>query len=112
MILLDAADVTTIQKTGPGVSETTTTDTLFISSVTIDLASGSMYATIQRGGGNPFLANMDPLQVIVNPDGTFYSSDGTWSGSVGLNAPLLVAQLRATFDHFILASGKVTGILK
>lgn len=111
MILLDAADITTIQKTGPGVSETTTTDTLFISSVIIDLTTGAMYATIQRGGGNPFAANMDPLQITVNPDGSFISEDGTWSGSVA-SAPLLVASLRSQFDQFILASGKVTGTLK
>lgn len=112
MILLNAVDVTTIQKSGPGVSQTITTDTLFVSSVTIDFTSGAMYATIQRGTGTPFGSNMDALQVTVNPDGSFISTDGTWAGTVGGIAASLVASLRAQFDQFILASGKVSGTVQ
>lgn len=113
MILLNQADVTTIQKTGPGVAQTVVTDTLYITQVTIDFTSGAMYATIQRGTGRtPFVSNMDSLQVVVNPDGSFISTDGTWSGSVGAIAASLVATLRAQFDQFILASGSVTGTIQ
>jgi hypothetical protein len=108
MIKLDAAYVTTVQKTLGGVSQTTTTDTLFVSDVRIDFTTGAMYATIRRGTGTPFANNMDILQITVNPDGSFISQDGTWQGSVA-SAPALVSSLKSQFDGFILASGKVTG---
>lgn len=110
MVKLDAPFITTVQKTGPGVSETATTDTLCITSVTIDLLTGAMYAVIKRGTGTPFAENMDALELTVNPDGSFLSTDGTWSGNVA-SAPALVAALKVQFDKFILASGKVTGRL-
>jgi hypothetical protein len=109
MILLSAGDITTVQHTGPGVSQTTVTDTLYITSVTIDLTTGALYATIQRGTGTPFVSNLTTQQVTVNPDGSFISSDGTWTGSVGTVAATLVTSLRNQFDQFILASGAVTG---
>jgi hypothetical protein len=108
MILLAVVDVTSIQTTMGSVTKTITTDTLFVTDVRIDFTTGAMYTTIQRGTGSPFVANMDPLEICVNPDGSFISTDGTWAGSVS-SAPALVTQLKATFDQFILASGKVSG---
>jgi hypothetical protein len=108
MILLNSAFVTAVSSTMGGVTETTTTDTLFVTSVRIDFTTGALYATIQRGSGIPFAPNFDDLDLCVNPDGSFISTDGIWAGSV-TSAPALVAQLKAEFDQFILASGKVTG---
>ena len=108
MIKLDATYVTSVSTTLAGATVTTTTDELFVQSVSIDFLTGQMLAIVQRGTGTPFSANMAPLRITVNPDGTFASLDGSWSGSVSA-APALVAQLKATFDQFILASGKVTG---
>lgn len=109
MILLTTPYVTTVQKTGPGVTQTTTTDTLFVSSVAFDMTTGAIYATIQRGTGKaPFIANMDALQLTVNPDGSFISSDGTWTGAVP-SAPVLVASLKTQFDQMVLSSGSIAG---
>jgi hypothetical protein len=108
MIKLDAAYITTVQSTLGGQTQTTTTDELFVSSVRIDFTTGALYATVQRGTGTPFVANMDALEICVNPDGSFISTDGSWTGTVS-SAPALVTQLKSTFDQFILASGKVTG---
>lgn len=109
MILLSAVDTTTILQTGPGVSKKVITDTVYVTSVTIDFTTGAIYATIQRGTGTPFVPNMATLQVTVNPDGSFISQDGTWSGSVGAIAASLITSLRSQFDQFILASGSLTG---
>lgn len=108
MILLSPADVTTVTKNGPGGSTTTTTDTLLVSQVTIDLVSGAMYATILRGTGTPFVPNMTPLQLTVNPDGSFIADDNSWSGSVSA-APALIASLKAQFDQFVVASSVISG---
>jgi hypothetical protein len=108
MIRLDPQYITTQSSSFNGQTHTQVTDTLFISSVRIDFSTGAMYATIQSGSGTPFDQTLDPFDVCVNPDGTFISSNGTWEGIVAA-APTLVAQLKATFDQFILASGKVTG---
>jgi hypothetical protein len=108
MIKLDAAFQTVQSSSFKGVTTTVVTDTLFVSSVRLDFTTGAMYATIRKGTGSPFAENLDAVEICVNPDGSFVSSDGAWVGSVAA-APQLVAQLRATFDQFLLASGKITG---
>jgi hypothetical protein len=111
MITLNQSDVTTIQSTGPGGITTVITDTLFVSGVKFDMTVGAIYAMIQRGTmvKGAFVSNMDTLEVVVNPDGSFISSDGTWSGSVGAIAASLITSLKAQFDQFILASGSISG---
>ena len=108
MIKLDTTFQTVQSSTFNGVTTTVMTDTLFVSSVRIDFTTGALYATILKGTGTPFVCNLPPVEVCVNPDGSFVSSDGLWNGSVA-SAPQLVAQLKAAFDGFILASGTVTG---
>jgi hypothetical protein len=109
MIKLDTAFVTSVTNTMGGQSQSTVTDTLFVSSVRIDFTTGAIYALILRGTGTPFVANMEPLDICVNPDGSFTTADGsTWTGNVA-SAPQLVAALKEQFDGFILASGKVSG---
>jgi hypothetical protein len=107
MILLDANLITAIITKVGANSKTITTDTLLVSSVTLDLEVGAIYAEIKRGTGTPFVENMDPVSLTVNPDGSFISSDGLWSGSLGSVAAGLIATLRTQFDQFILASGQV-----
>ena|SRR6202035_965906 len=113
MILLNAAYITTVKTMlGLTVADVVTTDTLFVSNVNIDLATGTLYATIQRGtGGNgtPFVSNLDPVQLTLNHDGSFVSQDGMWNGNIGPAAAAIIASLKAQFDEFILASSKVTG---
>lgn len=109
MIKLDALYQTVASSTFNGVTSTKVTDTLFVQEVRIDFTTGTIYSNVQKGTGKPFQQTLDAIQICVNPDGTFVSSDGDWIGSVGPSAPALVAQLKATFDQFILASGKVTG---
>jgi hypothetical protein len=111
MIVLDAAYQTSVTTKLGGVTTTVTTDSLFVANVKIDFTTGIMYAVVKRGttANGPFQSNMDDLFITVNPDGSFISSDGgTWQGIVA-SAPALIAQLKATFDQFILASGKVSG---
>jgi hypothetical protein len=113
MITLKQPDITTVQSNGPSGSVTTVTDTLFVSSVRFDMAVGAMYATIERGTtvNGVFTSNFPTLQVTVNPDGSFISSDGSWSGSVGAIAAQLVNTLAAEFDQFIIASGSLSGTI-
>ena len=108
MIKLDTTFQTVQSSTFHGVTTTVTTDTLFVSSVRIDFTTGALYATILKGTGTPFVCNLPPVEVCVNPDGSFISQDGSWSGSCPA-VVALVAQLRAAFDGFILGSGVVTG---
>ncbi len=110
MIKLDSQFVTTVQTSLGGQTQTTLTDTLFVSDVRLDFTSGAIYATIARGSvvDGQFTANMQPSQIVVNPDGSFISDDGLYNGTLGA-ATQLVAQLKATFDQFVLSSGKVTG---
>jgi hypothetical protein len=108
MIKLDPIFQTVATSTFNGVTSTQITDTLFIQEVRIDFTTGAIYATVQKGTGTPFQQTLDAIQICVNPDGTFVSSDNLWVGLVA-SAPALVAQLKATFDQFILSSGKVTG---
>lgn len=108
MIKLDTPFQTVASSTFNGVTNTVITDTLFVSDVRLDFTTGAIYATIRSGSGTPFVPTIDPFEVCVNPDGSFISSNGTWTGAIAA-APVLVAQLRATFDQFVLGSGKITG---
>ncbi len=111
MIKLDAAFITTDTTTMGEVTQVTATDTLQVSSVTIDLRAGELHATVLRGTLDQmgtFKPTMASLEILVKADGSFVSTDGSWSGAVAA-APALVAQLKATFDQFILLSGSVTG---
>lgn len=108
MIKLDAAWTTTVQETlGDNVISQSVTDTLFVTNVNIDFEARTLSAVIKRGTGN-FTENLAQVHLVVNPDGTFYSTNDTWAGSVP-GVPNLLDQLKATFDGFILASGLVTG---
>src|SRR6202035_1520854 len=110
MIKLNADYITTVKTMlGLAVADVVTTDTLFVSNVNIDLATGTIYATIQRGTGTPFVSNLDPVKLTLNHDGTFVSADGMWNGNIGPAAAAIIASLKAQFDAFILASSKVTG---
>ena len=95
-----------------GATSTITTDTLFVQEVKIDFLTGTIVAVIQKGTGVPFSPNLNSISVMVNPDGTFRSSDGMWAGSLGAAMATTIAQLKTTFDQFILASGQVTGTLE
>jgi hypothetical protein len=110
MILLNAQYVTTVTTTVGGATQTLTTDTLFVSSVRLDFQAGIIYATVQRGtGSNPFAANMDSLEITVNPDGAFCAADGSWSGTISGGISSLISSLKSQFDQMPLASGEVTG---
>jgi len=108
MIKLDAKFQTVLSSSFNGATTTVTTDTLFVSSVRIDFTTGALYATLRKGTGSPFVDNLPSVDICVNPDGTFISSDGLWKGFVA-SVPALVGALRTQFDQFILASGAVTG---
>lgn len=112
MIKLSGSAVTTIQYlSGPTVIGSDVTDTLYVQNVNLDFTSNAIYATIARGTtvNGVFSSNYPPLNVVVNPDGSFISSDGKWVGAVA-NAPALVASLKSQFDQMILASGAVQGV--
>lgn len=112
MIKLTGNSPTTIQYLSGGtVDSSVVTDTLYIKSVTVDFSSGAMYAHIARGSTDAngfFFENYPAVDLVVNPDGSFISSDGKWKGSVS-SAPSLVAQLQAEYDAFITSSGLITG---
>ena len=108
MIKLDAPFVTTISRSIGGEEQVTITDTLFVSSVTLDFTTGTLLAVIQRGIGKPFFANMEEMVVKVNADGSFASLDNTWTGAVPA-VPGVIASLRASFDQLLLSSGSLTG---
>src|ERR1700728_403965 len=109
MILLNAPYVTTVTTALGGQSQVVTTDTLFVSEVKLDFESGKIYATIQRGTGSPFVANMPPLKVGVNPDGSFWASEGSWAGAISGGISALLSSLQSQFDQMLLASGAITG---
>lgn len=108
MIKLDAQFVNTVTNSLGGVVTEVVTDTLFVQSVSIDFVAGTINAIVQRGQGN-FFPNMAPLCITVQQNGSFQSLDGAWSGEVPSFAAFF-AQLKATFDGFILASGVVDGV--
>lgn len=112
MIQLATANQTTVQYLeGTTVVSSTVTDTLFVQSVRIDFSTGSLYATIARGTlvNGVFSQNYPSVDIVVNPDGSFVSSDNKWEGNLGAQASSLVAQLKTTFDNFVLAAGLVSG---
>lgn len=111
MIKLDVPFTTTIQYlSGDSVVGAVVTDTLYVQKVVLDFSTGAIYATIARGTtvNGVFGQNYPSVDIIVNPDGSFISSDGKWSGSI-VSAPTIVGQLKTQFDQFILASGLVKG---
>jgi hypothetical protein len=114
MIKLDIANQTTVQYLeGATVVSSTVTDTLYVSEVRLDFTTGAIYATIHRGTTDPstgvFGDNYPALDIVVNPDGSFISSDGKWNGSLGAAVSNIMAQLQATFDQFVVASQAVVG---
>ena len=112
MITLSTPYVTTTTATIAGQTQTSVTDTLFVSYVEINFTPAAIRAKIQRGHADStgFTANLSDVWVIVNPDGSFNSSDGSFSGAAGsLNVTALIAGLTAAFDGAILASGVVQG---
>jgi hypothetical protein len=113
MIKLATTNQTTVQYlSGTSVVNSTVTDTLFVQSVRLDFSTGAMYATIARGAlvNGVFASNYPSVDIVVNPDGSFISSDSKWIGSLGAQASGLVAQLKSTFDNFVLAAGLVSGV--
>ena len=109
MIKLDPSFVTTIQTTMGGVTSIATADTLRVSYAELDLTNGNVMVMADQGAlvNSVFIPSISRLRIQFNADGTFSSSDGSWSGSIDTSA--LVAQLKATLDQFILTSGKITG---
>lgn len=90
------------------------TDTLYVQNVNLDFSTGAMYATIARGivVNGVFASNYPSVNIVVNPDGSFISNDGKWSGNLGATASNLVTQLKTTFDQFVLGAGLVQGTIK
>lgn len=114
MINLAPASTTTVQYlSGTTVVDSVLTDTLYVQNVDIDFSNGSMSALIARGtfANGVFGQNYPAVRVVVNPDGSFLSDDGKWKGNLGSTATNLIAQLRATFDQFVLAAGLVQGTI-
>ena len=97
MITLATPYVTTTVATINGVATTATTDTLFVSAVNINFSTGVLRAVLQRGTivSGSFSANQPPIQVSVQPDGTFQSLDGSWKGTINTNA--LISALASLF---------------
>lgn len=115
MIKLAAANQTTVQYlAGTTLESSVVTDTLYVESVNIDFTTGALYATIARGTtvNGVFSQNYPSVSIVVNPDGSFVSSDDKWVGSLGGAAASLVAQLATTFDNFVLAAGLVQGTIE
>lgn len=115
MIKLNQTSSTTVQYlSGTTVTSSTVTDTLYVQSVRIDFGTGALYATIARGttdSNGHFMQNYPSVDVVVNPDGSFVSSDDKWQGSLGPAASALVSQLQNTFDQFVLAAQLVSGTI-
>jgi hypothetical protein len=110
MIKLDPESVTTATSTRGGQTTTSTTDTLVVRYVEMNLVEGGILAIIDRGQmvGDKFVATEVPLWVDVKSDGSFASRDGIWTGKVD-SAPKITAGLKDAFDDFLLASGAVSG---
>jgi hypothetical protein len=80
-----------------------------ICKVWLDLIAKTIQAKIQRGTviAGVFVENMAPLLISVGPDGSFTSSDATWSGAVAAAAGL-IDSLCSALDRFIVAAGMGT----
>jgi hypothetical protein len=113
MVKLDSTYTTSVQHMfGGAVQSTTVTDTIQVFSVALNLTTSIISAVLKRGTvvDGKFVENMPSLQITVNPDGSFLSTDGTWSGSMPpASLAALFTSLGSTFDQFILGSGAVTG---
>lgn len=110
MIQLDSVSTTTATSTRNGQTLTSTTDTLVVRYVELNLVEDSILAIIDRGQvtDGKFVSTDSPLWVDVRPDGSFSSRDGAWVGNVQ-TAGAIVGGLKQAFDGFLLASGAVTG---
>ena len=110
MIALAMQDQTTSTTVFNGVTTTSQTDTLFVSYIEINFESGTVSAFIQKGTvvNGAFVCNLPKIRVDVQPDGSFRSNDGNWSGTIP-NWTATLAQLRAPFDGLLLGVGLVQG---
>ena len=114
MIKLAPAFITAATSVMDGVTTSETTDTLRVSYVEIDFTLVTVMAMVERGTleGSPsvFTPNMPTLRIQLNANGTFASTDGSWTGSIPVaSAQAFVATLTAVFQAFILGAGAVTG---
>lgn len=112
MITLAPQYITSATRTFNGQTITNTTDTMRISYAELDLVGGSVMCMVERGTviGGAFTPNMSKLRIQLNADGTFASTDGSWSGTV----PVAVVQgfvsgLTSAFQQFVLGAGAVQG---
>lgn len=110
MITLAAQDITSTAKMFNGTTLTTVTDTLFVSYIEINFASGTVVAMIQRGTmvNGVFTVNYPTMRVDVAPDGTFQSQDGLWSGTIP-NWTASLSAIAAPFDGLLLSSTVTSG---
>ena len=110
MIALATQDQTTSTTVFNGVTTTSQTDTLFVSYIEINFESGTVSAFIQKGTvvNGAFVCNLPKIRVNVNPDGTFSSSDGLWTGAIPNWSPTLAA-LAAPLDGLVVGAGLVAG---
>ena len=110
MIKLDASSTTTSTAVFNGVSTVTTTDTLLISYMELSFPMGSVTVMVQRGTmvNGVFTPNLSQLRINVNPDGTFASQDGTWSGTLP-NWAATLKVIAGQFDGLLLSAGLVSG---
>lgn len=110
MIKLSAPSTTTVTSVFNGVTSVFITDTLHVSYVELNLPAGQVSAMIQRGTmvNGVFTMTQPQLRVNINPDGTFHSQDGAWSGTLP-NWSTALATIAASFDNLLLSAGLVTG---
>jgi hypothetical protein len=110
MITLSPASITTTTAVFNEVSTVTTTDTLRVSYVELNLPAGSVVAMLDRGTmvDGVFTPNQPRLRVDVAADGTFRSNDGVWQGTLP-NWSVALKALAASLDGLLLGSGLVTG---
>ena len=112
MIKLDAAYVTAVTSVFNGVTSTETTDTLRVSYAELDFVGGSFMAMVERGMvvNGLFTPNLSKLRIQLNAGGTFASTDGSWKGTVPVEAVQgFVTGLISAFQAFVLGAGVVTG---
>ena len=110
MIALSMQDQTTSTTVFNGQTTTTLTDTVFVSYIEINFESGTVSAFIQKGTivNGDFVCNLPKIRVNVNPDGTFSSSDGQWTGTIPNWSPTLAA-LASPLDGLVTGAGLVSG---
>lgn len=110
MITLNAASITTNTSVFNSKPTVTVTDTLLISYMELNFPAGSVTAMIQRGTmvNGVFTPSQPQLRVNVNPDGTFASTDGQWTGTLP-NWVATYAALALNFENLLLSAGLVAG---